>query len=272
LKTAILYRDELEEYDFGVGHPFRGDRYGNFIKFMKKHLDEKYYDIIAVEPVTTEELLKICDRDYIAFNRDFYQAASAGWSSYFEGFKNYQSQDNKPMLNPGRIEEAARIIVGQAGAACDYVQSGQYNKAVSIGGGMHHARKRFGEGFCIYNDVAYAVEYLTEKYQLERILVLDTDAHAGNGTAEYMLTNPKVLFIDIHQDPRTIYPGTGFASDIGTGARAGYTFNIPMPPFAGDSSYEAVFNEIILPVTFEYKPEIIIRNGGFDPYFKEGSI
>ncbi len=113
------------------------------------------------------------------------------------------------MGTPGKVEEAARLIVGQAKMACDLVQSGQYQKVISIGGGMHHAKQRFGEGFCIYNDVAFAALYLIEKYQLDRVMVLDTDAHAGNGTAEYFRANPKILFVDIHQDPRTIYPGTG---------------------------------------------------------------
>ena|GEM_PF-121797 len=271
LTAAVLYQDELKEYDFGSGHPFRGDRYESFIKFLKTNLPgEQYYDILGAETAALADLLKICDRDYIDFNQEYYQAASAGWNSYFEDFSHYQSPDNKPVGIPGELEKAARLIIGQAKMACDLVQSSQYQKAISIGGGMHHAKQRYGEGFCIYNDVAFAALYLIEKYNLERILVLDTDAHAGNGTAEYVRTNPKILFVDIHQNPRTIYPGTGFASDIGEGNRAGLNINIPLPLYAGDASYQMTFDEIILPVTREYQPQIIIRNGGSDPHFDDG--
>ena len=94
--------------------------------------------------------------------------------------------------------------------------------------------------------------------------------HAGNGTAEYLRTSANTLFIDIHQDPRTIYPGTGFASDIGEDAGKGRTVNIPMPVYSGNDSYKLVFEKIILPITCEYKPQVIIRNGGSDPYFNDG--
>ncbi len=135
---------------------------------------------------------------------------------------------------------------------------------------MHHAKRRFGEGFCIYNDVAFTATYLIEQYKLQRILVLDTDAHAGNGTAEYFRADPRVLFIDIHQDPRTIYPGTGFAADIGDEAGRGFTVNIPLPVYAGDASYKMVLDEIVLPLAREYQPQMIIRNGGSDPHFNDG--
>ncbi len=270
MTVAILYRDELKDYDFGIGHPFRGDRYAAFMKFLEAHLPEKYYSVISAPPATLEELLKICDREYIDFSAEFFRAANAGWSSHFEDFRRFQSQDNKPMLSPGNLEEAARIIIGEARTACDLVQSGQYQKAISVGGGMHHARRRYGEGFCVYNDVAFAALYLVEKYNLDRVMVLDTDAHAGNGTADYVKANPKILFVDIHQDPHSIYPGTGFVSEIGEGKGKGFTVNIPMPVLAGDKAYGKVFDEIVLPLSREFKPQIIVRNGGSDPHFDDG--
>jgi acetoin utilization protein AcuC len=271
MTAAILYRDELKEYDFGPGHPFRGDRYQLFPGFLKQRLPPDHnYQIIAAEQATEQDLLKICDQDYIDFNKEYYHAAHAGWIGYYENYTRYQSADNKPFSYPGNIEEAARLIVGQAKKACDMVQNNEFQKVISIGGGMHHAKRRFGEGFCIYNDVAFCAIHLIETYNTERILVLDTDAHAGNGTAEYFRGNPRILFIDIHQDPRTIYPGTGFASDIGVEGGEGFVVNVPMPVYAGDESYKLVFDQIVLPLTREYKPQIIIRNGGSDPHFEDG--
>lgn len=271
MSVAILYRDELKEYDFGPGHPFRGDRFELFLSMLKTRCPpDNYYRILKADPATTEDLLKICDQDYIEFTAEYYHAAHAGWVAYYENFNRYQSLDNKPIGIPGDVEEAARLIVGQAKMACDLVQNGRYHKVVSIGGGLHHAKRRFGEGFCIYNDVAFTAFYLIEKYHLDRVMVLDTDAHAGNGTSEYFRANPQILFVDIHQDPQTIYPGTGFASDVGVEAGEGLTVNLPMPVHAGNASYMKVFDDIILPLTNEFKPQIIIRNGGSDPHFNDG--
>ncbi|MCR4393280.1 MAG: hypothetical protein NUV31_02795, partial [Dehalococcoidales bacterium] len=148
MAVGILYREELKEYDFGPGHPFRGDRYELFPPFLKSRLKEDdYYRFHAADPANEQDLLEICDKDYIDFVREYYHAASAGWLSYYENFSRYLSLDNRPIGIPGKIEEAARLIVGQAKAACDLIQRGDYKKVISIGGGMHHARRRYGEGF-----------------------------------------------------------------------------------------------------------------------------
>lgn len=268
MPLAILYGKELREYDFGAGHPFRGARYEKFYRFLKQNLSDENYKIISAEPAEDEDLLLICYREYIDFTRDYYRAANLG-SDYDGRFYLFHSADNRPIGRPGKLEEAARLIVGQAKRAVDLVEGGEFEKAVSIGGGMHHAKSSFGEGFCIYNDVAFTAKYLKQKYGLKRILILDTDAHAGNGTSEYFYHDPGVLFIDLHQDPRTIYPGTGFVYQIGEGAGKGYTINVPMPIGAGYDSYKSVFEEIIEPVAGEFEPEIIIRYGGSDPYLND---
>ena len=270
MTIAIIYEAGMTEYDFGPGHPFRGDRYEVFRPFLKKHLREgDDFKMVPAQGATAEDLRLICQPEYIDFVTAYYAAAHAG-KTLPGNFAQYLSWDNQPMKESGDIEKAARLIVGQAKKACDIVQEDSYLKAVSVGGGMHHARSNYGEGFCIYNDVAFAARYLINKYGLERVLVLDTDAHAGNGTAEYFYEDPRVLFIDVHQDPRTIYPGSGFIDQMGIGEAKGFTINVPMPVYAGDDAYEMVFDQIILPVTTEFKPQIIIRNGGSDPHFNDG--
>ncbi|MDO8687488.1 MAG: histone deacetylase [Dehalococcoidales bacterium] len=267
-KLAILYRPELEEYDFGTGHPFRGDRYRAFPQFLAGNLAEGDYQILKAEPATDADLRLICQPDYIDFTRDYFRAANAGLSGAGQ-FSRYHSADNRPIGRPGKLEEAARLIIGQAKMACRLVQGGEFAKVVSLGGGMHHAHPAYGEGFCLYNDVAFCGLFLLQEYKLERILILDTDAHAGNGTAEYFYEEPRVLFIDLHQDPGTLYPGTGFAHQIGAGSGQGFTINIPMPLYAGDDSYRLAFDTIVAPVVQEFKPQIIIRNGGSDPHFAD---
>jgi len=267
---AILYRPELREYDFGPGHPFHGDRYEIFPRFLRENLPEDdNYRIFKAEPATDEALLLICQKEYIDFTKDYYRAANLGLS-YPGQFSQFHSGDNRPAGKPGQLEEAARLIIGQAKMACDLVQVGRFKKAVSIGGGLHHAKRAYGEGFCFYNDVAFCGLYLMQEYGLERILILDTDAHAGNGTSEYFYEEPRVLFIDLHQDPRSLYPGTGFAHQIGSGRGKGFTINIPLPVYAGYDSYQLAFESIVESVTQEFDPQIIIRNGGSDPHFADG--
>ncbi len=266
MMISIVYREELREYDFGPGHPFRGDRYEIFPRFLKDILVEnRDFRLLKAEPAGDEDLHLICDEEYIRFTGSYYRAANLGLTPAGD-FSRFHSPDNVPQGQPGKVEEAARLIIGQAKKACDLVQEGGAEKVVALGGGMHHAGPGNGEGFCIYNDVAFCARYLRQRYSLDRVLILDTDAHAGNGTARYFYEDPSVLFIDLHQDPRTLYPGTGFAGEIGSGDGRGFTVNVPMPLFSGQKAYRMVFEQIVRPVVDEFKPQIIIRNGGSDPH------
>lgn len=269
MSLPILYREELKEYDFGPGHPFRGDRYQIFTKFLKEKIPSRqHYKFWEADWADESDLLLICDKDYIEFTTTYYKLANLGLD-YNSRFFLYHTGDNRPVGRPGKIEEAARLVIGQAKKGCDLIATGQFSKVVSLGGGLHHAKPRRGEGFCIYNDVAFAAKYLQTRYNWQKILIIDTDAHAGNGTAEYFYADPYVLFIDLHQDPRTLYPGTGFLHQIGEGAGKGFTINLPLPPGADDDCYKLVLEEIVKPVANDFCPQIIIRNGGADPHFAD---
>ncbi|MFH1651819.1 MAG: hypothetical protein ABID87_06965 [Chloroflexota bacterium] len=270
MTIGILYREELKEYDFGPGHPFRGDRYQVFPPFLKANLAEDgNYRIMAAEAATDADLELICGPDYIEFTKDYYRAANLGLSHDGQFFR-FHSGDNMPVGQPGKLEEAARLVVGQARRACQLVQGGEFQKVVSLGGGLHHAKPSYGEGFCLYNDVAFCGRCLLEEYQMERVLILDTDAHAGNGTAEYFYEEPRVLFIDLHQDPRTLYPGVGFSREIGAGKGRGFTVNVPLPVGADYDCYQLVFQSLVQPLCREFQPQLIVRNGGSDPHFADG--
>lgn len=253
---AIVYSEQIKNYDFGPGHPFRSDRYTNFIRLLR----EKVSDLEVIEPryASDEELLLVHDKGYV----DFIEGTSRGiWLPS----SRFLSPDTP--IQPG-IGKAARLIAGSSLIAGELVWEGKFTRAVGVGGGMHHAKKNYGAGFCIYNDVAIGVKNLIQK-GLERILILDTDAHAGDGTCEIFYEDPKVLFIDLHQDPLTLYPGTGLSHEIGMGEGKGYTVNIPLPPGASYDAYEYVLEEIFAPLAWEFNPQIIIRNGGSDPHFAD---
>jgi len=180
---AFLFRKEINEYDFGEGHPFHGRRGEDFLKFFKEKTKIDF-DVLKAEKATDEDLLLICDKDYIDFTKKYFEAKSLGKD--FDGrFFQYHSADNLPIGKPGKIEEAARYIIGQAKLAADLILKGKYKKVISIGGGLHHAKRSFGEGFCIYNDVAFCAKYLIEKYNLKRILILV----GKNGEAFLLMQN-----------------------------------------------------------------------------------
>jgi acetoin utilization protein AcuC len=236
--------------------------------FFLENLSQDDFQVVKPDYASNEDLLLVHSREYIDSVESFYKAKGLDLSIP-SGAYRFLSGDNIPRAGAGRLAEAARLVAGSSKLAGDLVWEGKYTKAIALGGGMHHASRNYGEGFCIYNDVAICALNLERKYNLERILILDTDAHAGNGTAKIFYDDPSVLFIDLHQDPKSLYPGKGFAYEIGSGRGKGYTVNIPLPVFAGYDSYKLVLNETVLPLTWEFKPQIIIRNGGSDPHFAD---
>ncbi len=122
-------------------------------------------------------------------------------------------------------------------------------------------------GFCLFNNIAIGAHYLIQKYQLERILIVDWDLHHGNGTQKSFYTSPQVLYVSTHQYP--YYPGTGSVEEIGEGKGAGYTVNIPLQGGQGDADYLTIFHEIILPIAEEYQPQFVLISAGFDPYYRD---
>jgi acetoin utilization deacetylase AcuC-like enzyme len=132
----------------------------------------------------------------------------------------------------------------------------------------HHAVKFRASGFCIFNNVAIATEYLIKKFRLNRILVLDIDAHHGNGTQEAFYETNKVLYISLHQDPRD-FPKKGFIDEVGEGKGLGYTVNIPLPFRTSDQIYLRAIEEVVIPVIRQYKPQFMLISAGLDCHYTD---
>jgi acetoin utilization protein AcuC len=250
--VPFFYHPDFSGYDFGPSHPFQGTRFKRFLHELEHRFPALYRRFDMKMPASAgNDLLELAhDRAYI----DRVVA--------LERRRGFLSLDTQ--LLPGSVE-AARLIVGASVSAA----RAAVEKGLALGfGGLHHAGPDYGEGFCIFNDVAVAAKALLGD-GLERVLILDTDAHQGNGTMDIFYAEPRVLFISLHQDPRTLYPGRGFPDEIGTGAGAGYTVNIPMPTFAGGDAYDLAMNEIVYPLIDAFHPDVIIRNGGSDPLYTD---
>jgi acetoin utilization deacetylase AcuC-like enzyme len=132
----------------------------------------------------------------------------------------------------------------------------------------HHAGPYRACGFCIFNNVAIAATHLLERFNLKRVLILDIDAHHGNGTQEIFYSSDKVLYISLHQDPRG-FPGTGFVDEVGEGEGLGYNVNIPFPFRTGDQNYLAAVSQIVAPIIEQYKPQFMLASVGFDGHYAD---
>jgi len=256
LKVGLVYHEKYRQYDLGVGHPFRGDRFVNAMRFFEAQglLSSAGVTLLEPSPATREDLLMVHDEGYVNL---VFRLAERGWR-----------YDWDTPVSP-QILEAALLIVGGALEAGRIIYEGRVNRAVALGCGFHHASRNYGGGFCLFNDIAILVEHLRKEHGLRRALVLDYDVHFGNGTSDIYYQDPGVLFISLHQDPRTIYPGTGFIEDIGRGAGKGYNVNVPLPPGTGDQTYLHALREIFPPLAQEFRPEIILANGGSDAHFAD---
>ena len=252
MSVPFYYHSDFSGYDFGANHPFRGERFAAFMQALESRFPEAYGMLEIRTPSTSnEQTLEL------AHSHTYVQRVKA-----LEKRRGFLSLDTQ--LLPGSVD-AARLIVGASVAAAHAAL--ENNLAIGFGG-LHHAGPDYGEGFCIFNDVAIAASVMLGQ-GLERIMILDTDAHQGNGTMDIFYSDPRVLFISLHQDPRTLYPGRGFVGEIGNGAGAGYTVNIPMPPLSVGTLYDEAMREIVVPLIDEFNPDFIIRNGGSDPLYTD---
>jgi acetoin utilization deacetylase AcuC-like enzyme len=131
----------------------------------------------------------------------------------------------------------------------------------------HHAERGHAQGFCLFNNVALAAAYARTNYRLERIAIVDTDVHHGNGTQAIFYNDPQTLYISSHQFP--FYPGSGNFDEIGTGQGAGYTLNFPLPEGTGDSTFMPIYSKIISSVLHQFSPQLILVSAGFDGHFRD---
>ena len=135
----------------------------------------------------------------------------------------------------------------------------------------HHAMRvvHGGRGFCHINIEAVMVEYIRSKFNIKRIAIIDTDCHHGDGTNDIYWHDPDILFISLHQDGRTLYPGSGHVQEIGGPNARGTNLNIPLPPGTSTSGYLYVIENSVLPILKEFKPELIINSAGQDNHYTD---
>jgi acetoin utilization deacetylase AcuC-like enzyme len=164
------------------------------------------------------------------------------------------------------------VAAGGCITAADLVAQGRAEKAFAlVRPPGHHAMKvvHGSRGFCSINIEAVMIEHLRENHGKRRIAVVDTDCHHGDGTQDIYWNDPDVLFISLHQDGRTLYPGTGFPTDCGGPKALGRTINIPLPPGTSDEGYMMAMERVVMPILEHFKPELVINSAGQDNHFTD---
>jgi acetoin utilization protein AcuC len=222
--VLLVSSDSLSRYGFGDGHPFGPDRQEAFLRELRR--SPVYPDLRLADPrvADREELEWFHRREYV----DLVVQKSAEGRGYLDIGDTPASKG---------IFEASSIVVGGTLHAVEEIVGGRARRAFIPIAGLHHASRAHAAGFCVFNDCGIAIELLRRRHGLQRIAYVDIDAHHGDGVFYAFESDPDVLFADIHEDGRYLYPGTGAAEETGEGAARGTKLNLPVPPGATDEDF-----------------------------------
>lgn len=229
--VGVIKGPELLRYSFPDSHPMRSIRIRRF--FQRLESEQKLMDNIRIIPprlASEDEITLFHDKDYVTFVKMMSEKGS--------GYLDYGDTPAYP-----GVYEAACYVVGSTLEACKLVIDGHLKRCFNPMGGLHHATRRSAAGFCVFNDVGVAIEYLLKVRGLDSVAYVDIDAHHGDGVCYSFYDSRKVIFVDIHQDGRTLYPGTGFRDEIGEGEGKGFKLNIPLPPGSTDEDFKIAMLE-----------------------------
>ena len=248
--TCIYLGKALADYGFKDGHPFGPQRHDAFeAELIRQGLDQQL--VIQMPVAASSDRIELFHTgDYIEKVRDY----SVSGQGYLD------CGDTPSFVG---MFEAASHVAGSVTDAVDRIMNGEFKRAFSPIAGLHHARRHVAAGFCVFNDCGIAIEYLRARYGIRRVAYIDIDAHHGDGVFYSFEDDPDLIFADIHQDGRTLYPGTGFVNETGTGAAEGTKLNIPVPPFSNDAVFEKVWPSVENYLR-KHEPEFVLLQCGAD--------
>ncbi len=262
MKVGLIYDKIYEMHDTGP-HVERIERVSETMKRLTTdgiaHSDLEAFLTIKPREATVEQI-KWCH------SQSFIDKVSAAVKRA-DTTKGYTSIDADTTVCANSML-ASFYAAGGNFKAIDMMISGEINSGfVLCRPPGHHSNRDFARGFCLFNNVALAAEYLFREKGIERVAIFDWDAHCGNGTQEIFWDGPSkgdLMFISMHEDPNYLYPGYGFIEEKGHGKQEGKIMNIPIAPYSSDASVSKIMNEIVSPVLEKFKPQFILVSAGFD--------
>ncbi len=248
--VCVYFGEALAGYGFGHGHPFGPDRIHAFWSESVKQGHDKRVQV---------GVPKCCDEQAILrFHRPEYVARVKALSKTGRGFLDH---GDTPAF-PGMFEASSFVVGSDLDGVQQAVRGATPRVFVPIAG-LHHARRATAAGFCVFNDAGILIETLRQCFGLQRIAYVDIDAHHGDGVFYAFEDDPNVIFADIHEDGRFLYPGTGAVEETGKGAAAGTKLNVPLPPGADDQAFFRVW-PLVESFVRQGKPEFILFQAGAD--------
>ncbi len=258
MNTAIYYSPIFLEHNPGPGHPEAPKRLKVITAELARSDLLKSGKCSYVQPQSArhKDLTLVHENEYVELIR---KTCAAGGGVIDLG---------DTVVSPRSYE----VAVLAAGALIDAVTSVANRKAKNafalVRPPGHHAGVYYALGFCLFNNAAIGVSHLLNRLNFNRVLIVDVDAHHGNGTQEIFYDTDRVLYVSLHEDPRG-FPGTGFIDEIGEGKGLGYTVNIPLPFRADNTAYQKALDEIVIPIAIQYRPEFILISAGFDGHYTD---
>lgn len=250
-KLALIYDDVFLSHKSPFEHSERPARLEAILKKLKHESFLDKIDLIKPKPADEEEIQLAHSPKQVK-----YLLSSI--------------KENRLMLDEDTyvVEnswDAALTAAGSTIDAVDLVINKKYrNIFCLVRPPGHHAESHRPMGFCLFNNAAVGAKYAKQKYQLDRIAIIDWDVHHGNGTQEIFYDSPDVYYFSLHQFP--LYPGTGREDERGFGRGKNFTLNFPLPAGTNGNKYIEIFNEKIIPELTAYKPQLIIISAGFDAH------
>ncbi len=248
--VCVVAGAEVARYGFPGGHPFGPDRHDVFLAELDVERLTDAVSFVAARPASLDELASFHTLSYLKF----VNSKSTTGDGYLDG------GDTPAFVG---VYEASAAVVGGTLVALEAIATGASKRAFVPIGGLHHATRDRAAGFCVFNDCGVAIECLRRKFGIERVAYVDIDAHHGDGVFYSFEDDPGLVFADIHEDGRYLYPGTGLPEEVGTGAAKGTKLNIPLLPGAGDADFLSAWERVEDHIQ-QLRPEFILFQCGAD--------
>ncbi len=256
-RAGAIWDERYLSYDFG-DHPLNPIRLDLTIRLARELGVLERLDVTAPEPASEQQLLTVHDARYVDAVRE------ASVNPLFEGFGLGTTDD--PVFS-GMFDASALVAGGSAQAALR-MWRGEVEHAVNIAGGLHHAMRGFASGFCVFNDVVLAIRTLLAA-GAGRIAYVDIDVHHGDGVQAAFYDDPRVLTISLHQDPRTLFPGTGLPNEVGVGNAEGTAVNVALPPGTDDVGWLRAFRAVVPGAVRAFGPDVLVTQCGCDTHHED---